>query len=442
MICKKCGTNLADTSKFCGYCGDKVEQSIELNNLNIELVNLEENKSDVVVENNNVQQEVNEVNQIDDSKNYDNEITQVIPPITDQISTSNFENLTQEVQPVEQQSNEKISKEAFIDQSSHDEDIESVQLNETKQNYIEPVQETKKNNTKWIFIILGIVLVTLVLVLLFIAFNKSSNSSISVLEKALNNFEEKSLNSGAIDVNILIESSTSDTMNLSASIKYAKNSDIYDLDIKLNKSLLYDEINLYSKVAQDKLTLYAKSSVIDMLGITSSSNDMWLYYIVDLTEMILEETQTSKKEINLSDIIDEQHFRYIDRVDNLNHYQFVIDNELLKKLDIEKIYNMTDVTTSIGKQYIIDMYMNESDEIVKLSIDLTGFVDETDISKVITTIEFINMNNTTVIIPQEALNSQIDLETYMSTYAIVGDDYTENNNMQENLDNIYYNKAN
>ena len=42
MLCKKCGENIADTSKFCGYCGNPTQEILTNNNQNM---NVEVNNS-------------------------------------------------------------------------------------------------------------------------------------------------------------------------------------------------------------------------------------------------------------------------------------------------------------------------------------------------------------------------------------------------------------
>lgn len=399
MICKKCGANIADTAKFCGYCGNPIEQP---------------------------------------------------QPVVDIQSTQNN---TQVEQVTEQGSNTNLNNVEF-NNSVDVQSIEQPVMNQVEQPIIENTiqgasgdnsKKTKGNANKLIPIIVGIVLILIALVLLFIAFNKSSNNSIAVLEKAINNFEEKGKNSGTINANLLIGSGTSDTINLSATAKYSKTNDIYNLALILNESILYDEMSIYSTISEKDITLYAKSSLIDMLGLTSSAEDMWLYYFIDLTEFADDNLESNNDDFDLSDIIDEKHFKYINKVDNLRHYELVIDDDLINKIESkateEERQEIEDSLSSISngemnltETYIIDFYIDDSNQLVKISMDLSDYMEDDEISKVILSFEFMNLNSTTVEIPQDALSSQNDLETYISTYSSYDSSVDYDDNYIDDLD--------
>ena len=399
MICKKCGANIADTAKFCGYCGNPIEQP---------------------------------------------------QPVVDIQSTQNN---TQVEQVTEQGSNTGLNNVEF-NNSVDVQSIEQPVMNQVEQPIIENTiqgssgnnsKKTKGNANKLIPIIVGIVLILIALVLLFIAFNKSSNNSIAVLEKAINNFEEKGKNSGTINANLLIGSGTSDTINLSATAKYSKTNDIYNLALILNESILYDEMSIYSTISEKDITLYAKSSLIDMLGLTSSAEDMWLYYFIDLTEFADDNLESNNDDFDLSDIIDEKHFKYINKVDNLRHYELVIDDDLINKIESksteEERQKIEDSLSSISngemnltETYIIDFYIDDSNQLVKISMDLSDYMEDDEISKVILSFEFMNLNSTTVEIPQDALSSQNDLETYISTYSSYDSSVDYDDNYIDDLD--------
>ena len=53
MICKKCGSTIEDTSKFCGYCGEKVNNE---NQTQIPVQNIEQPIVNNVVDNNSLNQ--------------------------------------------------------------------------------------------------------------------------------------------------------------------------------------------------------------------------------------------------------------------------------------------------------------------------------------------------------------------------------------------------
>ena len=402
MICKKCGTNIEDDSKFCGVCGEKVEELVQEQNIQTESV-VEETPIVVPL----IQPETESLEQ-----------TAVVEPIVQESSLV-----------VEQPLEQTAVVETVTPVTSVNESITPVEP--TQEVNTVPVQnkEPKKKNKTWIFVFLGILLGVIALALVYFAYKKSSNNSVRVLEKALGNLEFKGERSGTIDAKLLIQSDTEDEMNLSATIKYAKQGDDnYNINLTLNKSMFFDEINLYASILDERATLYANSSLIDMLGLTSANPSMWVH--MTTTEQELEmQTGTEVDElddIDLSDILDEKHFKLIGEQNNLNHYQLVIDNELVNKIKIEAskeedLKGFADSLTELTETYYVDFYINNSNELVKISMDLTNSLNDESIRSAVISLEFTNLDSTSVQIPTEAKNSTIDLETYMATYAIQDD---------------------
>ena len=385
MICKKCGANIEGNMKFCGVCGEKVEEVTVFSNIETE------------------------------------ENTQVVEPV---------------LSPVEPVIENKV--EESVEQTAIIEPVSTVM-----EQPIQPVsnKESKKKNNTWIFVLLGVLLGVVALVLVVFAFNKNSNSDVKVLEKALSNLEKKGESSGTVDVKLLFESDTQDSMNFSATLKYARQGeDDYNFDLTLNKSMLFDEIDVYASLLNDNLTLFANSSLIDMLGLTSSTPSMWVY--LTMTE---EELEISDEEIDLEDtdeyylrdVLDQKHFKLIDEKDNLKHYQLVIDNELLNKIKAqapseeelrefeESLASINNGSTELTETYYVELYINNYNELVKISMDLSDSIQDETIKKAVLSLELRNFGTTTVQIPNEVKNSMIDLETYMATYAIVDESYDD-----------------
>lgn len=383
MICKKCGTNIPDTAKFCNVCGEKIEVE---NNINITNSAVEEKNTEMV---------------------------------------------TLQSEPIQQVESEKVQENVISQPTVNpNTEIEQTVVVPPIQPNSEP--KKKKNNT-WIFIVGGVILGIFAIVLVIFAINKSSNNSIKVLEKALSNLEEKGEDNGTINASILMESNTSDTYNLSATIKYAENMDSYDMELILNKSILYDEMKFYLTYNDDKAVLYAKSSLIDMLGVTSSQSDMWLHYLVPIDDIeIEEETDQKDVEYDLSSILDNKHYKFINEENNLRQYQLIIDNELVNKikskLDQEEIKEFensissltTDGSKELTETYYINFYINKLNELEKISMDLTDKLNDESITKAIISFEFVNFGNTSVELPSDVKDSTMDLETYMSTYSSYG----------------------
>lgn len=380
MVCKKCGFNVSDNAKFCGYCGNPIEEP------NKEVILSTEPQT--IIQDNNV----NEIS-VDSGNDilFNSEKTEV---------NSNIDILA----PIEQPKIEEV--------------------NQTLNNVSNQNKKSGKNS-KIPFIILGVVLMVLGLSLIFGSISKNYTDSINVLNKAISNLNEKGAESGTINVKLLTESSTSDSFNLSATAKYSKNNDVYDFEFTLNKSLINDEVSFYSRIDKDKIYLYAKSSIIDMLGLTNSDQDVWLHYFTDFVGMVEEE---NTDDLDISEILDKNNFKYVNKVDNLNHYQLIINKSLIEniksKLSDEELVEIEEtldvIIEELNQPYIIDFYINNSNEIVRISVDLTSIIDVPQVSNANISIEFADFNKTTVVIPSDALESKIDLETYMSTNSSFG----------------------
>lgn len=406
MICKKCGTNIEETAKFCGVCGEKVEELVQEQNI----------KTESVVEETPMVVPLIHPEQLDQ--------TAVVEPI---VSETNETIVTVAEQSLEQTAVvEPVMPEPI--------DNESVIPVEPEVNTV-PVsnKEQKKKNNTLVFVLLGILLGVIALTLVFFAYNKSANNSVRVLEKALGNLEFKGEKSGTIDAKLLIQSETEESMNLSATIKYAKQGDDnYNLSLTLNKSMFFDQMNVYASILDERLTLYANSSVIDMLGLTSATPSMWVH--ITTTEQELE-MQTGAEtdeleDMDLSDILDEKHFKLIGVQNNLTHYQLVIDNDLVNKIKFEAykdedLRSFADSLSELTETYYVDFYINDSNELVKVAMDLTNSLNDESIRSAVISFEFNNFGSTLVQIPTEAKNSTIDLETYMATYAIQDDTYVD-----------------
>lgn len=358
MICKKCGTNIADTSKFCGYCGEKVEVPKEESNTNTNLI---------------VEEELNDV-----------KVNEVIQPLP-------IDNLT----------------------------INTLE-NETNTSNNEQNNSNKKNGNfsrGWALILLGGVLLVIAIVLLLVAFNKPSyNESINAINSAINNLEDNS--SGTVQANLLMQSTDNISMNMSGTFKYAKVNDGYGFEISIDKSMLFDEFNIYFLIDKDYLKLYVKSNVIDMLGSTSSSLDTWLKYEMPMDDNIVLDEELIQ--YDLSSIFDKKHIKYVGKEGNLKHYQLIIDNNLIEKVealnsDTNEFARSNNIT--ITDNVVLDVYLTNN-KLAKITLDLSNLLDEESLSKIIFSMDFKDFNSTNISIPKEAINSFITLDEYMEEYKV------------------------
>lgn len=501
MICKKCGATIADTSKFCGYCGNAVEQPVIIqpvqdtsfnavpnsqeNTVQTVVPNVGESSIPNVVPNpvpvtpveqpvqvvpnigeNTVQPVVSNVVESSTPNVVPNPVSvtpveqPVVQNVIPNVDTNTLNTVQNNVQPIELEQTNQVANPSGLGVNplesvsngvpnpvpvntleQTNEDVTQVlppmpdqtQLETNTQVQPQNTGKSKKSGLKFLPIILGVIAVIAAAIVAVMAFsnNRSSDTALTVLKKSLGNFEQKASNSATVNANILIESTTNDTINFSAIMKYAKNGDIYDVSIKLNESLLFDEMNLYSRIDRENMNLYAQSSIIDLLGFTNSEEDLWINYPISLDDFKI----TDNNELNIIDILDDEHFKYVDSTNGVSHYKLILDKKLLDnnkdQLTEEQVTELEDLLSSVDvDNYTIDLYINDSNELVKISMEISNIEGIEGLSRIVVSIEFSGLNSTVVEISNDALNSSVNLEDYMANYAIENseDDYTENDN--------------
>lgn len=408
MLCKKCGANIEETSKFCGYCGNPVENSLE---------------SQSTVFNN----ETFEDNNVDLGQ------TIQIEPIQEGAEISSFNQINH---------NQNLN-----DTTSESQQIEN-QIPNNMNGMVEP-KNKKKNN--WIFIISGILLASVAIIVLVFSLMKSSNNNILVLEQAIDNLSKQGENSATVDANLSLATSNGDAIEFSLTVKTEKkNNDKIDMLMTLNKSLLFDEMNVYASMDQKEINMYMESSLIDMFGMTSSLEPTWIYYTMSLDEMMetnnVNETELS---IDLHDLLTKEHFVYIDKVGELKHYVLTIDQGIidnitskLPSVDEEAMNGILSSMVTLEKPIKIDFYITKNNELSKIELNMSEHLEEVeDISKLVFSISFSDLNSTKVEIPDAAKNSTVDLETYMMTDSYENDyqnDYEYDYENDYNWDENYY----
>ncbi len=439
MICKKCGANIADTSKFCGYCGEQIEEvkPIVSNsfNENAGVSSVMSSQTSSTVEP-NLQQNLNDLKQ-------PTQVSSIAPDIQMQsqiLNRSNFESIQNNKvdssnlvgssvtpnsleTPVSQNSTPINNESQNLNTTGTVESIQNTTLETQKPNENPPVfekqEKPKKSASKTLIIVLGIILIALGVVLAFMAFNKgesTNTSTIDVLSKALSNLDATSSESGTMNMNMTINSNTNDSISLSAILKYAKQSNNnYDMSLKINKSLISDEMNLYMSLNDTNATLYLESTLLDLLGLTYSEENIWLKQTLEVDASNI----TEGKNIDIMNIIDEAHFKYVDNSNNLNHYQLIIDESIINKINQQYNLEQSEITSDIDLQesYVVDLYLTNDNQISMVSMELSNIEDSSDISSITISITLSDLDSTVVTIPEDALNSNMIIDDYMANYA-------------------------
>lgn len=406
MTCNKCGANIEENSKFCGYCGNPVEI-----------------KDDPQINGDNNPVVEKSINEIDLEKTVRIEPIQSV--LNENLNFKSVENVN-----FSQEKNTQGQANEFVNQSQVESKYGSNQeISNGVQNISQPAQ--KKNN-KLLIIVGGILLAVVAIVLVVVSFLKSSDDSIMVLERVLNKLSNSNTNSVAVDTGISIATTTGESFSLSLTVKgEKKSSDEIDMQMTLNKSLLFDEMNVYLTTSKEEMTMYLESSLVDLLGMTSSLEPVWLYYTLPLDELPVEkERDNIVEEIKLKDIIDRKHFKYVNEKDDLRHYVFIIDQKLidnmkskLSNVDNEEIKEMLDSMETLEETIKLDLYITKNDELSKIELNMSEYLkDDENISDFVLSMSIRDINNTNVEIPNDAKNSIVDLETYISSNANLNSD--------------------
>lgn len=417
MKCKKCGMDIADNSKFCGYCGTT---TIEQNNLDA-TVKIEPISQNLV--NNNLEQHNNTVNK--EIKKVENVVVQPQTNST-QIQQNNVvqtkpENLMVQPSsnsiPVQQNNNMVESQMPKVENTL---EHPTLNTNLVQQNNMANPNSVNKKNNKLIFIIGGVVLAVLSVVLLVLTFTKSSESSINVLKKAVANLQETSKNSVTAIGKVSISSSQGVTLDLTSSLMFQKNlDDRVNWQLKIDKSALSEEINVYGTISKENIIIYLQSHVVDLAGMTTSETPIWLHQIFPL-DGLTEYNDTSQTD--LSNMIDSENFVFVEKDGDLNKYQLIIDQKLIDAFNLK--LNEEEQET-LEEPIYVDFYITESDELKKINMDISNQLKDTELAKFVFSIEFTDFNKTVVEIPEEAKKSTIDIQKYMYDYAV---DFNMDNN--------------
>ena len=377
MICKSCGAELKDGANFCESCGTSVEEA-------------------------------------------------VVAESVEEVATD----FTSEV------SNEPARQEIVNEELPFD-------TKEFKENQ----EKSKKNGkaVKWILIILGILLVAAGLVFAYFKFfgKESYEKSVDSMEKAVENLVKKENTSGTIKAKLSAVMGTgSDKMNLNfaATVKYAKEKDKYSAYLKVDKTMFTDEMEVYVEADETNVTAYTTGALLNLIAdIGSEYDETWFKYSMDLSSMGLDFSEyEGNEEIDLSDLLTKDNFKFVDKKGGLKHYVLTLTDEDLKELsdDVEDTDLVdTDMFDLSGKNFKVDFYLSNNNELKKIEIDFKeAFKEElaeADISKLLFTIEFENMNSTKVEVPAEVKLNSIDVSD-------VGTSTTPTYSYDYDTEDIYY----
>lgn len=368
MKCSNCGFDIAEGEKFCGNCGTPVTSA-----------------TDAVVE-----QSVE---------------TQIAAPAVENAAETVIEDTVKEVPTQEQ----PITIPEVAAPS-----------NETA-----PQPKGKKNYSGIIAIIAIVLILALVFCgLKFFGIGKESyEKSVSTMEKAVANLTEGTNESGTvkatIDANMKMGKSNM-SFAFTAFMKYSVKDNNYKFNFGTEKTEILgtaiDAINMYAEGDKELVTVYVPNSLFSlmetMMGESDSSlpKDTYQKYELsfkDLGISIPDNFETANSDMDLKQLLVKDSFKYVGKSNGLKHYVLTIDEKYVRNLGKNLKVDPTEVNDTVkemnGIKFNIDFYINDKDEIEKVAIDFKEVLKEelegTEVDKLLLTIEFKDMNNTTVEIP-------------------------------------------
>jgi len=263
-----------------------------------------------------------------------------------------------------------------------------------------------------IFIISSIVIV--VLLIAFILFkNYNDNKYVAMLNNALDDLKEKFNNSVTLTADFSISSTSGNSVVVSSWLKMQKKlNEKYDFQLFIEKSPLFDEMNMYAIKNRNEFTIFMESKMIDTLFESSYSDSIWLYYIMPIVQ--------TENELKLADVINKENLVFVEKKNELNHYALTLDENLINKLkenvnklNNESIKSFVESIENLDDKIIINFYITDNDEIKKIKLDLTGYLKNTELTNMIVDLELKDLNSTKVEIPNEAKATSSDVGNYI-----------------------------
>lgn len=274
----------------------------------------------------------------------------------------------------------------------------------------------KKGNGVVIFLVIAIIIAILACGYFFFFKKESNKTSIERMDTALANLQKNANKSGT--VKLKLELSAGYAIDFNAFVKYAKQDDKYYMQLGVEKSLMMDAINMYATVDNNNLTMYMPSSIMSMFGLTSLDNNSWLKYSYDFSSLgiNLSDLENTNTKIDSSKVFNDNNLKLIDKKDGLYHYQITIDKKFIESANKNNKYTDEQIKQIADMNTKIDVYIDSKDNLVKMVYDMSDYMKKqySGMDKAIMTIEFVDLNKTTVTIPDEVIKSSKSVDSYLN----------------------------
>lgn len=383
MKCVKCGMDLEENAKFCGNCGNVVEQPA---------------------------------------------VETPVEPVVEQAPT---------VEPVAETVSEPVVNEQPVFSSevssSQDERQEIVQEPipvDTKE-FKQQQESGKKSSGAVKYILLVIILLAVAAAgvfayMKFFANKETYEKSVNTVEKSMMNLAKSEMNSATIEAKLSFKIKNSISLDLGAALEYEKTNNAYKIHARVDKNPMTDQIDVYAEMNEDAITTYIPTALLEMIdsSINLEVDREFIKYQMNLDELDidLEELQKEIKsenvDIDLSKYLTKDNFKYVGQKDGVKKYTLTVDRKYLDSIKDELVANNIplDSLDELGNmEFDINFYINKDDMLVGLEMDLTNALKSLseDIDTALIAINFNKINSTKVEVPASVKNSSFDLNQYM-----------------------------
>lgn len=365
MKCVKCGMDLDENTKFCGNCGEPVGSEM--------------------------------INDSNDFSTFSSEVSN-----------------EGERQPI----------------------VEEPIVTDTKE-FKNQQEQGKKNQkvAKWVLIIFIVLALAAAGVFAYLTFfgdkKESYSASVDNVQKSIENFATSANESGTIISKIeLMVNNTS--LDFALSFKYQVVDNGMLMHAKLDENMLMDEMNMYLDLNTNGFNVYIPTSLFSLMGEEDLSElGEYIKFAMPLDELgidnideLLKELNSEENidsEINLDEILDKANFKYVGKKDGLKQYSLVIDEKLLDNYK-DQLGDALPTEELGDLNFTVNFYIGSNDTLEKFEMNMTDMVKDFGIEKFLFTMEFANLNSTTVEIPDSVKNNSYDISSFISDM-----DLSENN---------------
>ena len=396
MKCVNCGTELEEGARFCGNCGNPVESTEEVIDSAQSIEPEVETQPEPVVEEPVVEEPV------------------VEEPVVEEQPVS-------EDQPV-------FSSEVSNEPQEERQEIVQEPIPVDTPEFKEQQEKGKKSSGAVKFILIIIILLALAAAGFFAYtkfFNKEEKfeNSVDAVEKSVSNLL-KEKDSMTVETKIELEIKNSISLNVKAALEYQNDNGTYRIHGKLDKNPVTDQIDVYAEIDEGGLAIFVPGTVLkladssfkslkdtDYVKLQASFDELGVS-LAEIKENFAEMTA----DIDLTEVLNEDNFKYVGKKDGIKQYSITIDKSYLDsfKDELEDADLPIDSLDEIGDmKFDINLFVDENNVLVGIDFDLTNALKEAtdEIDKAIISISFKGINSTKIEIPSSVRNGSIDINT-------------------------------